>query len=51
MLMPYETLIDPPSLSSPALHWPWRAVKEHLDELEALGSRYVGGGCTCCTTR
>lgn len=42
MLMPYETLINPPSLPSPALHWPWREVKAHLDELEALGDRYVG---------
>ncbi|MFT3853376.1 MAG: cupin domain-containing protein [Ilumatobacteraceae bacterium] len=41
-LMPYETLIDPPSLPSPALHWPWADVKEHLDRLEALGDTYVG---------
>ena len=41
-LMPYETLIDPPSLPSPALHWPWADVKEHLDRLEALGDSYVG---------
>ena len=33
-LMPYETLINPPSLPSPALHWPWTDVKEHLDQLE-----------------
>jgi len=42
MLMPYEILVDPPSLPSPALHWPWAAVKDHLDRLEALGSSYVG---------
>ena len=41
-LMPYETLIDPPSLPSPALHWPWDEVKAHLDRLEALGDTYVG---------
>lgn len=41
-LMPYETLINPPSVSSPALHWPWRTVKDNLDKLEALGESYVG---------
>jgi gentisate 1,2-dioxygenase len=42
MLMPYELLVDPPALPSPALHWPWAAVKQHLDQLEALGASYVG---------
>ena len=42
MLMPYETLINPPSLPSPALHWPWAGVKQHLDRLEALGESYIG---------
>ena len=42
MLMPYETLINPPSLPSRALHWPWVDVKGHLDQLEALGDSYVG---------
>jgi len=41
-LMPYETLINPPSVPSPALHWPWRTVKDNLDKLEALGESYVG---------
>ena len=41
-LMPYETLINPPSVASPALHWPWQTVKENLDKLEALGENYVG---------
>jgi gentisate 1,2-dioxygenase len=41
-LMPYETLINPPSVNSPALHWPWQQVKAHLDKLEALGKEYVG---------
>ncbi|MFW6093988.1 MAG: cupin domain-containing protein [Pseudomonadota bacterium] len=41
-LMPYETLISPPSVASEALHWPWATVKEKLDRLEALGSEYVG---------
>ena len=42
MLMPYETLIDPPAVDSPILHWPWREVKSYLDQLEALGTEYVG---------
>jgi len=41
-LMPYETLVDPPSLPSPALHWPWVDVKAHLDRLEELGDTYIG---------
>lgn len=41
-LMPYETLISPPSEPSHALHWPWEVVKEHLDQLEALGDSYIG---------
>jgi gentisate 1,2-dioxygenase len=41
-LMPYEILINPPTVQSPALHWPWAEVKAHLDKLEALGKDYVG---------
>src|SRR4029077_5225570 len=41
-LMPYELLINPPSVASPALFWPWKEVKAHLDKLEALGKDYVG---------
>lgn len=41
-LMPYETLIAPVPVESKALLFPWRAVKEHLDKLEALGERYRG---------
>jgi gentisate 1,2-dioxygenase len=41
-LMPYEILINPPTVESPALHWPWAEVKSHLDKLEALGKDYVG---------
>lgn len=41
-LMPYETLINPPSVQSPALYWPWEQVKAHLDKLEALGKDYIG---------
>lgn len=41
-LMPYERLINPPSVVSPALFWPWQEVKQHLDKLEALGRDYVG---------
>jgi gentisate 1,2-dioxygenase len=42
MLMPYETLINPPSVLSHALHWPWAQVKAHLDRLDALGEDYAG---------
>jgi gentisate 1,2-dioxygenase len=42
MLMPYETLINPPAVASPALHWPWDDVRAHLDKLDALGDDYVG---------
>ena|SRR5208282_2383275 len=41
-LMPYETLINPPTVESKALHWPWQEVKAHLDKLEALGKDYIG---------
>jgi gentisate 1,2-dioxygenase len=41
-MMPYEILINPPSVESKALHWPWAQVKENVDKLEALGKDYVG---------
>ena len=41
-LMPYEVLINPQSVESKALHWPWEEVKQHLVKLEALGKDYVG---------
>jgi gentisate 1,2-dioxygenase len=41
-MMPYERLINPPSVTSPALFWPWQDVKQHLDKLEALGKDYIG---------
>ena len=41
-LMPYETLINPEALDSPALHWPWRDVKRELDKLQDLGKEYRG---------
>lgn len=41
-MMPYETLINPPNVDSPALFWPWAEVKAHLDKLEALGKDYIG---------
>ncbi len=41
-LMPYETLINPPSVESQPLHWPWRLVQAHLDRLATLGKEYVG---------
>jgi gentisate 1,2-dioxygenase len=41
-MMPYEKLINPPDVPSPALHWPWEQVKTHLDKLTALGADYIG---------
>lgn len=41
-LMPYEILVSPPSIESPALHWPWQRVKDNLDKLTALGPEYRG---------
>ncbi|BBD99864.1 gentisate 1,2-dioxygenase [Sphingobium amiense] len=41
-MMPYETVINPPSVTSPALYWPWEDVRHHLDKLEALGKDYIG---------
>jgi gentisate 1,2-dioxygenase len=41
-LMPYELLINPPTVTSRTLHWPWSQVKEHLDQLAALGEQYRG---------
>lgn len=42
MLMPYERLINPPSVNSPILYWPWQGVERELERLEALGQDYVG---------
>ncbi|MEX0924009.1 MAG: AraC family ligand binding domain-containing protein [Rhodovibrionaceae bacterium] len=41
-MMPYERLINPPTVESKALHWPWEEVKHHLDKLQALGKEYIG---------
>jgi gentisate 1,2-dioxygenase len=41
-LMPYETLISPPTVESRALHWPWPVVQRNLDQLVALGPDYIG---------
>jgi gentisate 1,2-dioxygenase len=41
-LMPYETLINPESVESKALHWPWAEVKQELDKLQAMGQDYRG---------
>lgn len=41
-LMPYEILINPPTVESNVLHWPWEQVKKHLDKLESLGKNYIG---------
>ena len=42
LLMPYEILINPPAIPSPAYHWPWIDVKERLEQLAALGASYRG---------
>lgn len=42
LLMPYEKLINPPTVESKALHWPWTRVEAELERLEALGPNYVG---------
>lgn len=42
MLMPYETLINPETVESKPLHFPWQTVKAELDKLYALGKDYVG---------
>jgi gentisate 1,2-dioxygenase len=42
MLMPYERLINPPSLESPTLHWPWKTVEAELQKLQSLGANYIG---------
>jgi gentisate 1,2-dioxygenase len=41
-LMPYEILINPPSVESRNLHWPWELVRENLNKLTALGKDYIG---------
>jgi gentisate 1,2-dioxygenase len=41
-LMPYEQLINPPNIDSPALYWPWQRVKDYLEKLTALGAGYKG---------
>lgn len=41
-LMPYETLINPPSVESKSFHFPWLKVKEQVDKLETLGKDYIG---------
>jgi gentisate 1,2-dioxygenase len=42
MLMPYERLINPPSVESRVLYWPWERVEAELLKLETLGADYVG---------
>src|SRR5260221_6686846 len=41
-LMPYEILINPPSVESKALHWPGLPGQNPLHKLQALGKDYVG---------
>jgi gentisate 1,2-dioxygenase len=42
MLMPYERLINPPSVESRSLFWPWQKVEAELVKLQDLGQSYVG---------
>lgn len=42
MLMPYELLINPPSVESNVLFWPWQRVRAELQKLQDLGADYVG---------
>ncbi|GAO56620.1 MULTISPECIES: cupin domain-containing protein [unclassified Novosphingobium] len=42
MLMPYEKLINPPTVESNALHWPWEKVEAELKKLQDLGQEYIG---------
>ena len=46
--MPYEALINPETVESKALHWPWAEVKDKIDRLEALGKDYVGRRLYMC---
>ena len=46
LLMPYETLINPASVESRPLHFPWQQVKAELDKLEALAATMSAGVCT-----
>lgn len=42
MLMPYEKLINPPTVDSPPLYWPWERVEAELAKLQDLGPEYIG---------
>jgi gentisate 1,2-dioxygenase len=42
MLMPYELLINPPTVESRSLFWPWARVRAELQKLQDLGADYVG---------
>lgn len=42
MLMPYERLINPPTIESNPLYWPWERVEAELRKLQDLGQDYVG---------
>lgn len=42
MLMPYELLINPPSVESNPLFWPWERVEAELGKLADLGQSYIG---------
>ena len=48
-LMPYETIVNPPTIESKPLHWSWQEhLKIHLDKLAALGKDYVGRRVYLC---
>ena len=42
MLMPYEVLINPETVETKALHWPWGGLKAELDNLSSLDQNYRG---------
>lgn len=41
-LMPYELLINPPTVESNPLFWPWERVEAELGKLADLGQSYIG---------
>jgi len=42
LLMPYEVLINPDTVESRALHWPWDGLKSELDKLGSMDKNYKG---------
>ena len=42
MLMPYDVLINPETVESKAMHWPWEGLNAELDKLGSLDQNYHG---------